>query len=76
MEATELLLHRFQTTGDPLFLAHVALTLDRMRKGGLYDEKDDGFFRYSSKPDWSELAPREAPGRPRRPAAQLSSLRI
>ncbi len=54
VEATDLLLHRFRTTGDPLFLAHVALTLDRMRKGGLYDEKDGGFFRYSSKPDWSE----------------------
>ena len=54
VEATELMIRRFETTGDSLFLARASLTLEKMRQGGLYDEKDGGFFRYSSKPDWSE----------------------
>lgn len=52
--ANELLLQRTETTGDPVFRDHVLLTLDRMRQGKLYDAGSGGFFRYSSKPNWSE----------------------
>jgi uncharacterized protein YyaL (SSP411 family) len=53
-EANDFLLYRYQTTGDKRFLDHVCLTLVKMRASETYDEKDGGFFRYSSKPDWSE----------------------
>ena len=53
-EANDFLLYRYQTTGDLRFLDHVLLTLDKMRASETYDEKNGGFFRYSSKPDWSE----------------------
>ena len=53
-EANDFLLYRYLTTGDIRFLKHVCLTLDRMRDSATWDEKDGGFFRYSSKPDWSE----------------------
>ena len=33
VEATELLLRRFETTGDSLFLARASLTLEKMRQG-------------------------------------------
>ncbi len=32
----------------------VTVTLDRMARGGLYDPVEGGFFRYATKPDWSE----------------------
>lgn len=53
-EANDFLLYRYQTTGDEKFLDHVCLTLDKIRSSETFDEKDGGFFRYSSKPDWSE----------------------
>ncbi len=53
-EANDFLLNRYETTGDIAYLDHVTLTLDRMRDSKTYDDKDSGFFRYSSKADWSE----------------------
>ena len=53
-EANEFLLDRYETTRDSRYLDHVLLTLDRMREGRIRDEVEGGFFRYSSKPDWSE----------------------
>jgi len=53
-EANEFLLDRYETTRDSRYLDHVLLTLDRMREGRIRDEGEGGFFRYSSKPDWSE----------------------
>jgi uncharacterized protein YyaL (SSP411 family) len=32
----------------------VMTTLDRMARGGLYDQGEGGFFRYATRPDWSE----------------------
>ncbi|MCH7787666.1 MAG: thioredoxin domain-containing protein [Chloroflexi bacterium] len=53
-EASDFLLYRYETTGDTAYLDHVTLTLDRMRDSKTHDDKDSGFFRYSSKADWSE----------------------
>lgn len=53
-EATEFLLYRYETTGDPFFLSRVVLTLDNVREGRVHDGGKGGFFRYSSKRDWSE----------------------
>ncbi len=53
-EALDFLLYRFETTGEAPYLDHVALTLDKLRAGATWDVRDGGFFRYSSKPDWSE----------------------
>jgi uncharacterized protein YyaL (SSP411 family) len=53
-EANEFLLDRYETTGDDHYLNHVLLTLDKMREGRIRDGSEGGFFRYSSKPDWSE----------------------
>ncbi|MCL0043918.1 DUF255 domain-containing protein [Dehalococcoidia bacterium] len=56
-EANEFLLYRYQVTGDIFYLSRVTLTLDRMKSGKIYDQQNGGFFRYSSKPDWSEPHP-------------------
>lgn len=56
-EANEYLLYLFETTGDTGYLEHVVLTLDKMRGSRTFDEKDGGFFRYSSKADWNEPHP-------------------
>ena len=53
-EANEFLLYRYEATGDSKYLEHVTLTLDKMREGRIHDEDGGGFFRYSSKVDWSE----------------------
>lgn len=53
-EALDFLLHRHETTGEAPYLDHAALTLEKLRAGATWDERDGGFFRYSSKPDWSE----------------------
>ncbi|MCH7746400.1 MAG: thioredoxin domain-containing protein, partial [Chloroflexi bacterium] len=53
-EANDFLLYRYETTGDTAYLDHVTLTLDKMRDSKTHDDKDSGFFRYSSKADWSE----------------------
>jgi len=53
-EANDFLLYLFETTGEAGYLDHVVLTLDKMRGSRTFDEKDGGFFRYSSQPDWNE----------------------
>lgn len=53
-EASDFLLYRYETTGEARYLGHAALTLDRLRAGATWDARCGGFFRYSSKPDWSE----------------------
>ncbi|MBT3434936.1 MAG: thioredoxin domain-containing protein [Nitrospinaceae bacterium] len=53
-EALDFLLYRYETTGEARYLDHVALTLDKLRAGATWDARGGGFFRYSSKPDWSE----------------------
>ncbi len=52
-EANELLLQRHAATGDARYLNHVRLTLYNMHQSKTHDP-EGGFFRYSSKPDWSE----------------------
>lgn len=52
-EANEFLLDCYESTGDFRYLDHALLTLDKMRQGNICDEREGGFFRYSSKPDWS-----------------------
>ena len=53
-EAHDLLLYRHETTSESEFLDHVTLTLDKMRNSATYDSEVGGYFRYSSKADWSE----------------------
>ncbi len=53
-EANEFLLDCYESTGDAGYLEHVVLTLDKMGHGKIRDERGGGFFRYSSKADWSE----------------------
>lgn len=53
-EAHDFLLYRHETTGDSAYLDHVILTLDMMRNSDTYDSEAGGYFRYSSKADWSE----------------------
>jgi len=53
-EALDFLLYRFERTGEARYLDHVALTLGKLRAGATWDARGGGFFRYSSKPDWSE----------------------
>ena len=52
-DANELLLRRYAATGDARYLNHVRLTLYNMHQSKTHDP-EGGFFRYSSKPDWSE----------------------
>ena len=52
-EANEFLLRHHVATGDARYLNHVRLTLYRMHQSKTHDP-EGGFFRYSSKPDWSE----------------------
>lgn len=56
-EANEFFLYLFETTGESGFLDHVVLTLNKMRGSLTFDQKDGGFFRYSSQPDWNEPHP-------------------
>lgn len=51
--ANEFLLGRYEATGDAGYLNHVRLTLYNMHGSKTHDP-EGGFFRYSSKPDWSE----------------------
>ena len=53
-ESIDLLLARYSEKNDPLVKRIVTTTLDRMVKGGLFDDVEGGFFRYATKPDWSE----------------------
>ncbi|MGH9023727.1 MAG: thioredoxin domain-containing protein [Acidimicrobiia bacterium] len=48
----ELLLRSHLTTGSPRALQMAVRTLDEMASGGLYDQLDGGFHRYSVDPVW------------------------
>jgi uncharacterized protein YyaL (SSP411 family) len=56
-EANEFLLYLYEATGTLSYLDHVRLTLDKLRHSRMFDGKDGGFFRYSSRADWQEPHP-------------------
>jgi hypothetical protein len=49
----EFLLRQFWRTGDTRSLDMVALTCERMARGGMYDQLAGGFARYSVDREWS-----------------------
>ena len=50
--AIDLLLERYQTTRDPQLLLAVQTTLEKMARGGVYDQLGGGFHRYSVDERW------------------------
>ncbi len=52
-EAIELLLMKYQASGEEFFLKMALHTLDAMARGGIFDKVEGGFFRYSTTRDWS-----------------------
>ena len=52
-DAIDLLLHAFLRNGDRDALHMARKTLEQMCKGGTYDQEWGGFYRYSTKRDWS-----------------------
>ena len=53
-DANDFFLYVYQATGERKYLDHVLHTLTKLRAGSMFDAPLGGFFRYSSKPDWSE----------------------
>jgi len=53
-ESIDLLLARYAEKKDALVKRIATTTLDHMAQGGLFDDINGGFFRYATKPDWSE----------------------
>jgi uncharacterized protein YyaL (SSP411 family) len=53
-DAIDFLLSRYARRKDEGVKKIITMTLDGMAKGGLYDTVEGGFFRYATKPDWSE----------------------
>ncbi len=51
--AIDLLLHAYLRDGDRDALHMARKTLDYMTRGGTYDQEWGGFYRYSTKRDWS-----------------------
>jgi uncharacterized protein YyaL (SSP411 family) len=45
-------LRQFKRTGEPAILAAVELTLEKMARGGIYDQLGGGFHRYSVDERW------------------------
>jgi uncharacterized protein len=52
-ETVDFLLSMYAKNRDPEIRKIITITLDRMGKGELFDDREGGFFRYSTKPDWS-----------------------
>jgi uncharacterized protein YyaL (SSP411 family) len=52
-DAIDLLLHAYLRFGDRDALHMARKTLDYMTQGGTYDQEWGGFYRYSTKRDWS-----------------------
>jgi len=50
--AVDLLLHRYARTGDPDVGNIVVKTLEKMARGGIYDQLAGGFHRYSVDEQW------------------------
>ena len=46
------LLDIYLTQGDKIAFSMVKDTLDTMANGGIYDQVEGGFYRYSTHPDW------------------------
>lgn len=52
-DALDYALLRSRYNGEKEMLTVATRTLDRMGKGGMYDQVEQGFFRYSTTRDWS-----------------------
>ncbi|OLD06007.1 thioredoxin domain-containing protein [Candidatus Bathyarchaeota archaeon] len=52
-DALEYSLLRYRYVGEKEMLTVVNRTLDKMARGGVYDQVEKGFFRYSTTRDWS-----------------------
>ena len=53
-EANDFFLYLYEASGERRYLDHALLTLARLRESPMRDGELGGFFRYSSRPDWSE----------------------
>ncbi len=53
-DTIDFLLSIYAWQKDREALRIVSTTLDRMAQGELFDKTEGGFFRYATKPDWSE----------------------
>ena len=53
-DALEFLLASSARSAEPGLRRIVTVTLDKMARGGIHDRGEGGFFRYATKPDWSE----------------------
>jgi uncharacterized protein len=53
-DAIDFLLSRYARNKDESIKKIVTKTLDETAKGGIHDKVDGGFFRYATRPDWSE----------------------
>jgi uncharacterized protein YyaL (SSP411 family) len=53
-EPNDFLLSRYEDTGNPQYLDHVCLTLDRMREQAIHDGREGGYFRTSTGPGWDQ----------------------
>jgi uncharacterized protein len=53
-EANEFLLSCYEVTNDSVCLDHARLTVERMRAGPIYDDKEDGYFRTTTGADWTQ----------------------
>ncbi|HEX5022289.1 MAG TPA: DUF255 domain-containing protein [Candidatus Binatia bacterium] len=52
--ASDFLLSRYEITQEVAYLEHVRRTLAGMRDGQIHDDKDGGYFRTTTGPDWSQ----------------------
>lgn len=52
-DALDYALLRYRYSGEKEMLSVVTKTLDKMASGGIYDQVEEGFFRYSTTRDWS-----------------------
>ncbi len=53
-DAIDLLMYAYRRDRDPDLLHMARKTLEYMSRGGVYDHEWGGFFRYSTRRDWSE----------------------
>jgi uncharacterized protein YyaL (SSP411 family) len=53
-DAIDFLLSRYARDKDESLKKIITKTLDAMAKGEIFDRIEGGFFRYATKPDWSE----------------------
>ncbi len=53
-DVIDFLLAEYVRKRNPELKAIITATLDNMSRGEIYDSVEGGFFRYATKPDWSE----------------------